>query len=88
MHDARHPYTLSLIAASSSTTAAAPLQGEIPSPINAPTGCAFHTRCPMARPQCSVTAPALTEISPDHLVACHFSDVSRQTLADLHRRPA
>lgn len=48
------------------------LSGEIPSPINPPSGCTFHTRCEFARPECSQTAPSLQEIKPGHFVACLY----------------
>ena len=46
------------------------LQGSIPSPANPPTGCVFHTRCPVAIDECSHTIPELKEIQPDHWAAC------------------
>ncbi len=48
------------------------LQGEIPSVVNPPSGCRFHTRCPVAQPRCSTDAPALAEIAPGRQVRCHF----------------
>ncbi len=47
------------------------LRGEIPSPINPPSGCRFHPRCPIAMEICKVDIPEWREISPDHWVACH-----------------
>ena len=47
------------------------LQGEVPSPIDPPTGCRFHTRCPIARDQCKQEIPGWREISAAHSVACH-----------------
>jgi peptide/nickel transport system ATP-binding protein/oligopeptide transport system ATP-binding protein len=47
------------------------LAGEVPSPITPPSGCHFHTRCPIAEARCRVTAPAMVEAQPGHLVACH-----------------
>ena len=71
-----HPYTEALLAA-----APVPdpklrrprrlLQGDVPSPINPPPGCAFHTRCPYAEARCRVEAPRLREAAPGHLVSCH-----------------
>jgi len=48
------------------------MQGDIPSPVNPPTGCRFHTRCPYAKAVCSEQAPCLREVSPGHQVACHL----------------
>ena len=49
------------------------LEGEIPSPINPPSGCRFRTRCASAQPRCSAELPAWRELRPAHWVACHFS---------------
>ena len=48
------------------------LQGDVPSPINPPTGCHFHTRCPYAVERCRVETPALREVRPGQFVACHL----------------
>jgi peptide/nickel transport system ATP-binding protein len=48
------------------------LQGDVPSPVNPPSGCPFHPRCPVAKPICSTEKPALREIKSEHFVACHF----------------
>ncbi|MGB9298029.1 MAG: dipeptide ABC transporter ATP-binding protein [Pseudolabrys sp.] len=48
------------------------LQGDVPSPINPPPGCHFHTRCPYAVERCRVESPVLREVKPGHMVACHL----------------
>ena len=74
---ARHPYTRALLGSRLSMDAtkrieAPPLVGDPPSPINPPSGCHFHTRCPIAQPICSSQPPALKQSSDGHWVACHF----------------
>jgi oligopeptide/dipeptide ABC transporter ATP-binding protein len=72
-----HPYTKALF------SAALPshpdinreeiiLPGEVPSPINPPSGCRFHPRCPMAMRQCAEVEPEPKELAPNHMVACHL----------------
>jgi oligopeptide transport system ATP-binding protein len=72
-----HPYTQALLAAvpvPDPTVEAGrtvqPLMGEVPSPINPPSGCVFHPRCSIAVPECKVTRPELRELRPGHWVAC------------------
>jgi peptide/nickel transport system ATP-binding protein len=71
-----HPYTQALLAAApiadpSQRGRQRPLlEGDLPSPINPPSGCAFHTRCPLATGQCKQSLPPLAEHQPGHLVAC------------------
>ena len=50
------------------------LTGDVPSPINPPLGCHFHTRCQYAMPRCKVDVPALREVKPGHLASCHLHD--------------
>jgi oligopeptide transport system ATP-binding protein len=52
------------------------LKGEIPSPINPPSGCRFHPRCPIAVEQCSQVVPEWREITPGHWIACHLAKAS------------
>ena len=70
-----HPYTKALLESIPSitrrTTAAKPLTGDIPSPSNPPPGCAFHTRCPVARPDCKINSPELLEYQR-RLVRCPY----------------
>ena len=50
------------------------LEGDVPNPIRPPSGCHFHTRCPIARPDCSQRSPVLEEKRPGHWAACHYRD--------------
>ena len=74
-HNPQHPYTQALLSATPTVDANARrqriiLKGELPSPINPPTGCAFHTRCPIAMPRCRVETPELRAFEGTHKVAC------------------
>ncbi|MBD3896358.1 ABC transporter ATP-binding protein [Halomonas sp. ML-15] len=72
----RHPYTQSLLEAMPVPDPDRPrrdegiLQGDIPSPINPPSGCVFRTRCPLASKECAEVVPPMEEVSPGHLKAC------------------
>ena len=72
-----HPYTESLLLAVPVPDPRVKrqkrlLQGDVPSPINPPSGCHFHTRCPYAVDRCRAETPALREVKPGQLVACHL----------------
>jgi len=77
--DVRHPYTKALfsavlIARANQEDEEIVLQGEVPSPLNPPSGCRFHTRCPYVMPRCSQEEPKLRDVTPGHAVACHLFD--------------
>lgn len=74
-----HPYTKALMSAIpvadpdyNASESRIRLEGEIPSPINQPSGCKFRTRCPYAEEKCAQECPKLIEVEPDHFVACHM----------------
>ena len=79
LRNPKHPYTEALVSA---VPPADPdikmeriiLEGDVPSPVNPPSGCTFHPRCRYAKERCSQEIPALREVAPDHLVACHFAE--------------
>jgi len=75
-----HPYTRALLDAApipdprvEKARAPRALRGEIPSPLTPPSGCVFHTRCPIATDICKTDVPATREMKPGHLVACHHA---------------
>lgn len=74
-----HPYTIGLLGSIpipnpklARQKTASSLEGDLPSPIDPPSGCRFHTRCPRAMPLCREKEPALLEAAPGHRVACHL----------------
>jgi len=72
-----HPYTEALMAAAPiadprSKRDRLVIEGDVPSPMNPPPGCHFHTRCPYALARCKVEDPPLLQIAPGHVVACHL----------------
>lgn len=75
----KHPYTEALMSAIPEVDPDQEMNpvhliGEIPSPINPPSGCRFHTRCPYVQDNCKTDVPKWEEIEPDHFVACHFAN--------------
>jgi len=78
-HRPKHPYTEALL---SSIPRPDPriqkkrvaIRGELPNPADPPSGCAFHPRCPYAEAICAEERPALQEVEPGHVAACHFAD--------------
>jgi peptide/nickel transport system ATP-binding protein len=80
-----HPYTAALIAAApvpdpTHRGLEARLEGEVPSPVNPPTGCAFHPRCPLVIERCRMEVPALIRADKDRLVACHVRNAAAVVL--------
>jgi oligopeptide/dipeptide ABC transporter ATP-binding protein len=77
----RHPYTQALLSAEPVPMPEGHqgrrrilLEGEIPSPLAPPSGCRFHTRCPIARDRCVTAEPEWRQIEPEHWLACHFAE--------------
>jgi len=75
----RHPYTQALVSAvprqhPNQERDKILLKGDLPSATNPPTGCRFHTRCPMAMKRCSVEEPLARPVGDNHMVACHLND--------------
>lgn len=72
-----HPYTQALLnsvpSAAKGRRSFFTIPGDVPSAANPPSGCRFHTRCPIAQPVCSTAAPPAKELSPGHTAACHFA---------------
>ena len=78
-HRAAHPYTAGLIATipvpepvEARATAKVGIKGELPSPVNPPSGCRFRTRCPFVQELCAQEEPQLRSFGPGHVAACHF----------------
>ncbi|TQJ95455.1 ABC transporter ATP-binding protein [Achromobacter sp. SLBN-14] len=75
---ANHPYTQALLKELPTLTpgrrAYQPIRGELPSPLDPPSGCAFHPRCPHAMPRCKAERPLLREVAPGQFSACHLND--------------
>jgi len=75
-----HPYTQALLAAiplpdpDAKQRQVNRLGGDVPTPLNPPSGCRFHTRCPHATDRCKIEEPVFSEISPGHWAACHLHD--------------
>ncbi len=73
----QHPYTEALLSAVPVPDPTVKpqriiLQGDVPSPINPPSGCHFHTRCPYAEARCRIETPPMREVAPGHFAACHL----------------
>jgi oligopeptide/dipeptide ABC transporter ATP-binding protein len=78
----RHPYTVALLSAvpvpdPNRRSRRILLTGDVPSPLNPPAACRFHTRCWKAQEICRAQEPSLAELAPGHRVACHFPEISQ-----------
>jgi oligopeptide/dipeptide ABC transporter ATP-binding protein len=78
--DPKHPYTRALLSAVpipdpelEEKRERIVLGGEVPSPLNPPSGCVFHPRCPIAVDRCKVDIPLLRDLMPGHSAACHLA---------------
>ena len=94
-HDPLHPYSQALLSAvpqpipGGNRHRRVKLQGEIPSPLDKPTGCSFHPRCPIAQPDCSVNVPPLEKKETGQLVACPYSSlVAKSAVGDSNKTPS
>ncbi len=90
-----HPYTQALLSAIPIPDPAVEarrkriiLGGDVPSPVNPPSGCRFHTRCPIAFARCTTEIPAMREYETGHSAACHWVEEHRGTAPDLTAGPA
>jgi len=75
----QHPYTVALLSAVPMPDPRISrkriiLSGDVPSPVNPPAGCRFHTRCPYAEARCRTEVPVMKEIAPGHFAACHLRE--------------
>jgi oligopeptide/dipeptide ABC transporter ATP-binding protein len=89
----QHPYTEALLSAVPVPDPEAArkriiLKGDVPSPINPPSGCRFHTRCPYAFDRCSKEEPEIREVLPGHHVACHLREVQPASFTEAVAVPA
>jgi oligopeptide/dipeptide ABC transporter ATP-binding protein len=92
----KHPYTGALLSAvpipdprSAAKRNRIILEGDVPSPINPPSGCRFHPRCSHAQfPKCSTDEPVLTPHHPGQLAACHFPLADREVVVETELEPS
>jgi oligopeptide/dipeptide ABC transporter ATP-binding protein len=87
-HQPAHPYTQALLSAIPEPDPRTLkdriiLRGDVPSPIHPPSGCRFHTRCPVAMDRCRVDRPVLQTVATGHQVACHLYDLPQHTVSEV-----
>ncbi|MFC7142701.1 ABC transporter ATP-binding protein [Halosimplex aquaticum] len=84
LKDAAHPYTRALLRSvpsiDSDIDSMQPIEGARPDPVNIPTGCSFHPRCPIADDRCEIEDPDLVTVDEDHEAACFYTDQARNEL--------
>ncbi|MFB6140721.1 MAG: ABC transporter ATP-binding protein [Halosimplex sp.] len=84
LKDAAHPYTRALLRSvpsiDSDIDEMQPIEGARPDPVNIPTGCSFHPRCPIADDRCEIEDPDLVTAGDDHSAACFYTDQARNDL--------
>jgi oligopeptide/dipeptide ABC transporter ATP-binding protein len=82
--EAAHPYTRALLrsvpSVDSSLEEMKPIEGEAPDPVNVPTGCSYHPRCPIANDDCVQYAPPFQTVGTSHQAACFYSERSRDSI--------
>ncbi|WP_135363280.1 ABC transporter ATP-binding protein [Halosimplex halophilum] len=85
LKDAAHPYTRALLRSvpsiESDIDEMEPIEGARPDPVNIPTGCSFHPRCPIADDRCEIEDPDLVTVDEDHEAACFYTDQARNELS-------
>ncbi len=84
LRNAAHPYTRALLRSlpslDSDIDEMEPIEGARPDPVNIPTGCSFHPRCPISDDRCEIEDPELVDVDPDHVAACFYTDQARNEL--------
>lgn len=84
LSDAAHPYTRALLNSTPNLTASVdemrPIEGESPDPVNTPSGCSYHPRCPLADEMCETNDPHAYQVDTSHVANCHYWEEARETV--------